>query len=269
MNGDRGSFKGFAGVRVVAFVMAIVAAALSVGLLLRLPTATSIWPVAVTPLTYTFLSAYVLAAVAVLLWVAFTGEIAGLAGIGLTTAVAMAGTAVNLFGLLPSRPDLGPNALLAAIIGVGGLAAFVLGRRLPLRDRRLTSPRVRAACLVVTASLLTLAIPLLLRFPDVMPWEIDLDSGALIGCLFLGSAAYFARATLRPSWPDATGPLAALLAYDVVLTLPLMAHIPVARPQHLAVLYAYIAILITSAILGVYLFLIDRRTRVGTTSALP
>ena len=64
----------------------------------------------------------------------------------------------------------------------------------------------------------------------------------------------------------AAGPLAALLAYDLVLTLPLIAHVQVARPQHMTVLVLYIAVLVSSTILGVYVFLVDRRTRWGTTS---
>ena len=44
----------------------------------------------------------------------------------------------------------------------------------------------------------------------------------------------------------AAGPLAALLAYDLVLTLPLIAHVQVARPQHMTVLVVYIAVLVSS-----------------------
>lgn len=96
-------------------------------------------------------------------------------------------------------------------------------------------------------ALLVLAVPLMMRIPDVLPSSVDVDSGALIGCLFAGSATYFAWGALRPRWPYAAGPLIALLVYDLILVLPLVTHLPVARPEHVAVLVAYFGVLVTTA----------------------
>jgi hypothetical protein len=252
--------------RGLVLAVGLAATVLSVGFLLRWPIATQTWPVSVTPLTYTFLAAYALGLVAALVWVAATAETVGLQGIGLTTAVAFGSMSIVLGGMVGGRPELVTN--LVAVIGlcVGGVVTLAIGLRQPVRDRRLTPPPLRLACLIVAGLLLTLGVPLILRVPDVMPWTLDLDSGALIGGMFLGSAAYFTYGALRSAWPHAAGPLAALLAYDLVLTVPLIAAFPTARPEHVTVLVPYIAVLISTAVLGAYVFLVDRRTRVPTTA---
>lgn len=255
-------------IRAAVLAAGLGAAVLSAGFLLRWPIATATWPVSVTPITYTFLAAYVLGSVAALLWVAATVEMSGLRGIGLTTAVAYGSMAAVLVGMVGARPELIVNVVAAIGLCLGGIVALAFGLRQPVRDRRLTPGPLRVACLIIAVALLTLGVPLVLRVPDVMPWTLDLDSGALIGCLFLGSAAYFAYGALRPAWPNAAGPLAALLAYDLVLTLPLVAHFPIAQPQHVTVLVLYITVLVSTAVLGAYVFLVDRHRRVGTTSGL-
>jgi hypothetical protein len=252
--------------RGLVLAVGFAAAVLSVGFMLRWPIATQTWPVPVTPLTCTFLAAYALGLVAALVWVAATAETVGLQGIGLTTAVAFGSMSIVLLGMVGGRPELVIN--LVAVIGlcVGGVVTFAIGLRQPVHDRRRTPAPLRLTCLIVAGLLLTLGVPLILRVPDVMPWILDLDSGALIGGMFLGSAAYFLYGALRPEWPHASGPLAALLAYDLVLTLPLIAHLPTARPVHATVLVPYIAVLTSTAVLGAYVFLVDRRTRVSTTA---
>ena len=243
--------------------VALAEAVLSVGLLLRWPVATQIWPVSVTPLTYTFLAAYVLGFVVAVVWLTVTRELAGMKGIGLTTAVAFGATLVVLGGMSVEGRQLVATMAAAAILCLAGVATLAVGMRQPVRGDRLTPAPVRAACLIVCGLLLVLGVPLILRVPEVMPWALDLNSGALIGCLFLGSATYFLYGALRPEWPHAAGPLAALLAYDLVLTLPLIAHLPTARPEHVTVLLGYIAVLLSTGLLGAYVFLVDRRTRVG------
>lgn len=253
-------------VRGLALAVALAAAVLSVGFLLHWPIATGTWPVAVTLLTYTFLSAYVLGFVASSVWVAATGETSALQGIGLTTAVAFGSMSVVLVGMAGAWPELVVNLLVVISLCVAGIATLALGLRQPVRDRRMTPAGLRVACLIVCVLLLILGVPLILRLSDVMPWTLDLDSGALIGCMFLGSAAYFLYGALRPAWPNAVGPLLALLAYDVVLMLPLIAHLPTAHTEHVTVLVLYIAVLVSTALLGGYVFLVDRYTRVLTAS---
>jgi hypothetical protein len=253
-------------VRGLALAVASAGAVLSVGFMLQWPIATQAWPVPVTPLTYAFLGAYVLGFAAALAWIAATGEVAGLQGIGLTCAVAFGSMSVVLVGMAGDRPELVTDLLVVIGLCAGGIGTLAFGLRQRVHDGRLTPGPVRVACLIVCGLLLVLGVPLILRVADVMPWSLDLDSGALIGCMFVGSASYFLYGALRAEWPHAAGPLAALLAYDLVLTIPLIGHVPTARPEHLTVLVAYIAVLVSTALLGGYLFLVDRRTRVGTTS---
>jgi hypothetical protein len=253
-------------VRVAAGVAAVLAAILSLGYLLRWPAATGTWPFPVTPLTYTFLSAFSMGLVAALAWVAATGELVGLAGIGLTIAVGYGAMGAVLAGMVAGPQDLAVNLVVAVVLCALGVAVLLYGLRQPPRDQRSTPRPLPAVYLVVSALLLTLGVPLLLRWPDVMPWNLELDSGALIGALFTGSAAYFAFGALRRGWANAAGPLVALLAYDLILTVPLVLHVPVARAQHVTVLLLYIAVLVSSGAVGIWMFAVDRRTRWGTRS---
>jgi hypothetical protein len=239
-------------VRVAAGVAAALTAILSLGYLLRWPAATGTWPLPVTPLTYTFLSAFSMGLVVALAWVAATGELVGLAGIGLTIAVAYGAMAAVLAGMVAGAQDPAVNLVIAVTLCALGAAVLVYGIQQPARDQRPTPRPLPAVYLVISALLLTLGVPLLLRWPDVMPWSLDLDSGALIGALFTGSAAYFGFGALRRGWANAAGPLAALLAYDLVLIVPLVQHIPVALSQHLTVLLLYIAVLATTGLLGIF-----------------
>jgi len=113
--------------------------------------------------------------------------------------------------------------------------------------------------------LFLLGVSLVLRMPDVLPWDIDLDNGTLVGWFFVGSGVYFAFALVRRAWPNATGQLAALLAYDVILALPLILHWPVAKPAHLLVLAMYIAVVVSSLVIGAYVFFVHPRYRWGST----
>jgi hypothetical protein len=254
-------------VRGIAALVAAVVAALAIGYLLQWPIATATWPFPVTPLTYTFLAAYAMGLVAALTWVAVTGELAGLAGIGYTVGVAYGVMTLVLVGMLNAGRDVVVNLAAAVVLCVVGGLVAAYGVMQRARDERPTPRPLPAVYLVVAVLLLTLGLPLLLRWPDVMPWDLDPDSGALIGALFTGSAAYFVFGALRRGWANAAGPLAALLAYDLVLIVPLIQHVPVARPEHMTVLPLYIAVLASSGLLGTWMFAIDRRTRWGSTSA--
>jgi hypothetical protein len=174
--------------------------------------------------------------------------------------------AVVLAGPVAGGQGLIGNLVIVVALGGLGVAVLAYGLRQPPRDQRPTPRPLPAVYLVISALLLTLGVPLLLRSPDVMPWTLDLDSGALIGALFTGSAAYFAFGALRRGWANAAGPLVALLAYDLILTVPLVLHVPVAGAQHMTVLLLYIAVLLSSGALGIWMFLFDRRTRWGTCS---
>jgi hypothetical protein len=260
-----GRLRSLGSLRVILLVAGIGAAGLSAGYLVQSPLATATWPFPVTPLTYQFLAAYTLGTAAVLVWIAVTGELGGVAPLGLTTAVAYAGIGLVLAGLVGREGRLVVNVALSAALVLVGLAGFVYGLRAPLQDaRRMTRPLLGVYALVAVL-LLAIGVPMVLRVPDVMPWEIDLDSGALIGWFFVASAAYFTFALVRPTWPYAAGQLIALFAYDLILAWPLIAHVPAARPVHLAVLTIYIAVVLGSAVLAAYVFFVDRRTRLGST----
>ena len=148
------------------------------------------WPFSVTQITYTFLASYAAGSVATLIWIASTGEMGGLAPFGVTTAVAYGTLSVALLDLLGRDDAVMTKLVVAVLLCAAGIATIGIGLRQPTRDERITPRWLRAACLIVTVLLLMLAVPLVMRIPDVMPWDLDVDSGALIGCLFLGSAAY-------------------------------------------------------------------------------
>ena len=71
---------------------------------------------------------------------------------------------------------------------------------------------------------------------------------------------------MRPVWANAVGQLMAFLAYDLALIVPLTLHVADVVPEQRLSLAGYIAVLVISAVIAIYAFTIDRRTRIGTVT---
>jgi hypothetical protein len=154
------------------------------------------------------------------------------------------------------------NLALAAAVAVIGAVGFVVGRtRAPL-DRRITPQWVRVAFVILAGILIVTGGAMILRVPNILPWNVDLETQQLVGALFVGDAAYFGYAALRPAWPNAAGAWLAFLAYDLILAIPLLNHFAVVREEHRIGLVLYVAVVLTTLVLSAYSLFVDRRTRI-------
>jgi hypothetical protein len=256
--------------RVVLAAIAAAAILLGLGYLLNVPAATATWPFPVTRITYVFLAAVTIAFAVPVAWVAWTGDIAAITGVGLTVAVAYGLFSLVVITLIGANAALAVNLVLGAAVAVLGAVGFLIGRRRVPKDPRPTPQWVRAAFVVLAFILLLTGGAMLLRVPNILPWNVDLETQQLVGALFVGDAAYFLYAALRPAWPHAAGAWLAFLAYDVILIIPLVNHFAVVREEHRLGLLLYVAVVATTLVLSLYSLLVDRRTRIiGTGTSAP
>ena len=247
------------------FVVGIFQLILAVGFFFQQPWATSLWPVPDTPLSYAFIAAILAGGAAPLIWIAFSERFAGLTGYGLGFGIMYAGMALAaiLFFLRSRQAALAEFALVIGV--VAALCVFVFFRT---RQSAVESqPTPRLVRLAFTLEILVLAgvgLFLLLKVPNILPWNISPESSVLYGWVFLGLAFYYLYAVLRPQWVHALGPLLGFLAYDLVLFSPLLARFGSLRPEHVLGQVAATVIIIFSAALGVYYLFLNQGTRLGT-----
>ena len=249
-------------IRLILGAIAAAAILLGIGYLLDVPAATDTWPYEVTRITYVFLAAVTIAFAVPVAWVAWTGDLAALAGIGVTVAVAYGLFSVVVLTLVGGDSRLVFNLVLGVAVAAIGAVGFRVGvRRAPL-DARVTPQWVRAVFVALAVILILGGGAMLLRVPNVLPWNVDLETQQLVGTLFVGDAAYFLYAAARPAWPHAAGAWLAFLAYDVILAIPLVNHFAVVRDEHRLGLVLYVAVVASTLVLSLYSLAIDRRTRI-------
>ena len=239
-----------------------VAAISAAAFLLGVPVVIGGWPFTVTPLTHTFLASLALAFALPLVWIARTRDYGAILGIAAAVAIGFLGSAARLLPIAVSEPRLWPNAAFAVVVGVAGLAAYAWAGRRPIRDDRPTPLPVRLSFAGFAAILILAGVLMILETPNVLPWRIDLHSQALVGSFFVGAAAYFLVGVARPSWGNAAGQLMSFLIYDIVLFVPLASQLGTVRPEHRLALLVYLGVLVYSALLASYYFLIDPQRRV-------
>jgi hypothetical protein len=233
------------------------------GFFWQLPWAIGSWPWPDGRLSYTFVAAIIAAIAAALIWLGATGEFRPMAAGALSLIVMMGGMSLYLWQLYARRGEetLLVYALATAAIAIVNLFIFLWAHRLPVRDLRPTPRPVLYSyalfCLVLTA----VALALFWRLPTVMPWPLNADTSILIGCIFLGNAAYFLYALLYRRWYTAAPQLWSFLAYDVVLIGRLVMHANQVAPEHLPSLIVYTAVLLFSGGLAIYYLFIHRQTR--------
>jgi hypothetical protein len=102
---------------------------------------------------------------------------------------------------------------------------------------------------------------LIFKVPNTIPWKITPELSVVIGGMFLGAAAYFVYALLRPSWVNSAGQLVGFLAYDVVLIVPFLTRLPSAAPEVRLGLTIYTAVVTLSGLLAIYYLFIHKPTR--------
>jgi hypothetical protein len=204
-----------------SLLLAICAAQLffAVAFFFQWPLAVNLWPFeGTTPLTYIFIASIFAAAAASTLWPIITGNYGALAGVGLDYAVILAPMSAYILWLGLAGGDSGK--IIYGVICAGGalfgLWLFWWSQRLPMPDESIPiPPLVRWSFIVFVVALLYTSTRLFLQIPTI-PWPLTPELSVIVGCIFLGAAAYFIYALLRPSWANAGGQLSGFLMYDLV-----------------------------------------------------
>jgi hypothetical protein len=268
--------------RWLAAAFAVIWGTIAIGLGFRQPWATWIWPFADGRLLYIFLASIAAAVAAPLAWLALVDEPAALAGIAADGIAIGAGLTIALVSLGIARGD---SRLLIYAAGAAGsamvaIAIFRAAHAWPIRDRTPAPRLVRFAFAVFVAVLLAVAGSLILRIKGVFPWDLPSGTGALVGVMFLGAAAYFAYGFWRNAWAHAGGQLIGFLAYDAVLAIPYLeafrgrnqsttatdmygyAITSSANQVHALSLALYLGVIFLSAAIAVYYLFIHGPTRI-------
>lgn len=231
------------------WTVALVQAALGLGLLAGVTTLTSRWPFeGTTPLTFTFVASILLAAAASTAWCVLADEPAGLAGVGLDyLAILVPLLVVLLVADVEDRWTLVGAVLPTLVFGVWMVVVF---GRLPAQERPTPAP-VRWAFVGFAAALVVVA-GALFAGRDILPWPVTRQLGVVVGIMFLGAAAYFVFGAVRARWTHAGGQLAGFLAYDLVLIGPLAARVPDVTEEDAVSLAVYLAVIVSSGLLAAW-----------------
>ncbi|MCI0554160.1 MAG: hypothetical protein L0287_24685 [Anaerolineae bacterium] len=238
---------------------------LAAGFFFQQAWATALWPVPDTRLSYTFIAAILAGGGAPLIWAGLSGQLASLAGYGMSFGIMYAGMGISalLFYLGTQNPVLAWFALVMGLLAALGGIIFMRTRHLSHVDQ--STPRIVIYAFIAEVLVLAGAgILLILKVPSTLPWNLSGESSVLYGWVFLGLAFYYLYAVLNPQWIHALGPLLGFLVYDLVLFSPLFARFGNLQPEHVRGQVAASVIIIFSAALGVYYLFVNPSTRIGT-----
>jgi hypothetical protein len=242
-------------------ILSLIAA---VGLSLRISPFTAIWPLGDASEVHLYLSAYIAAIGVSLLWIGVSGELGAAVAGGISLTVTYTGLAISLFVLSRGATDLrlSAAALLCAGVAVLSAAAARWLRRYPIRDARPLPQAMRLSFAAFALLLGVVGSAVLVHMPNIFPLMLGPAAAALVGCSFLGSAAYFLYSLTFPVWSNAYAQLCGFLAYDLVLIVPFVLRLGTIDGAHLPALLTNLAVLVYSGALAVFYLLIARATRV-------
>jgi hypothetical protein len=252
----------------VLLVVGILQLILAVGFFFQQSWATSLWPVPDTRLSYAFVAAILAGGAAPQIWVALSGQFAGLTGYGLGFGIMYGGMAIAafLFYLRNQRTALLGFALVIGLVAV--LCTLLFLRAPGVSPASQPTPRIVTLAFVLEVLVLAGAgLLLLLKVPNTLPWNLSPESSVLYGWVFLGLAFYYLYAIIRPQWIHALGPLLGFLVYDLVLFSPLFSRFGSLQPEHVRGQVAATVIIIFSTALGLYYLFVNPATRLGAKTS--
>lgn len=248
--------------RAVLWFVVLAQTVMTIGFVFHVPAITSLWPVAVTPLSYTFIGSILAAAAVSTAWVLWTREDAALAGVALDYITIFVPTAILLVQLADGNTyQLAFAAACAVTVGFG-LYMFRVTWLAPVKDPRPMPRLVYASFAVFAITLVIVGGLLVTRTPNILPWSVTPEFGAIVGWMFLGAATYFVYALVRPGWYNAAGQLAGFLIYDLVLIVPLGQRlINNTAPELRTNLLIYLTVIVYSGVLAAYYLFVNPATR--------
>jgi hypothetical protein len=254
--------------RMFMFLVCGVQAAFALGYVFQWPFATRLWPLAYTnQTTFFFIGSIYAAAAASTVWCLVTKEYGALAGISLDYAAILIPTSIFTFQISGSSSALRTFSVVALIGGVFGLGMLLWSLRIPIRDPRPMPRLVRWAFVAFIILLVIVGGRMVLKEPNLLPWSVMMEGQVMYGWMFLGAAAYFAYALVRPSWHNSAGQLAGFLTYDVILIVPFLLLLPTINSDRLPNLIIYLVVVSFSGLLAIYYLFINPATRMVRAAA--
>ncbi len=252
-------------IRASVFIGGLMAMALALGFVFRIPGAIHLWPWEDGRYSYLFIGSIIAAASSAMLWVGWIGDLGALPAGSLNILVIAVTTSIYFFklGFGDGRSNLILFGITSALIAMTSGAAFWWSRQIPLRASLPTPGLVKVSFAVFIAALVLAGGALILRAP-IFPWALNPDSSVIFGCIFLGDACYFLYGLLYPRWHNALGQLLSFLVYDLVLFVPFVVLFNTVNPARILNLVVYLAVLVYSGGLAVYYLFINPKTRFGT-----
>jgi hypothetical protein len=245
---------------IIAFVQLII----GLGFAFRLPFATSLWPFSYTgAMSYIFLGSIAIAASASTLWCIWEREYGALSGIALDYIAIFFALGIFVFQMTPGNSRQTWLGVAGILGGVFGVLLFLYTVRIPITPHPPLPRLVRISFVVFIIALVVVGSQMVLRRPNVIPWDLTETASVIYGWMFLGAALYFAYTLARPSWHNAGGQLAGFLAYDLVLILPFLQRLPTIQPQYQLSQIIYLAVILYSGALAIYYLFIKPQTRLS------
>jgi hypothetical protein len=214
-------------------------------------------------MSFIFLASIFAAAAASTLWAVLAGESRGLTGIALDYLMILVPMSILVFQLAASGRSsslmiFGVICVLGALFGLG---LGLWSRRMPVHDTRPVPRLVRWSFGFFVIALIIAGGALVLKTPNILPWQVTTVSAVIYGWMFLGAAAYFGYGLLRPGWYNAAGQLVGFLAYDVVLIWPFLTQFPTISDQARPSLIIYTLVVSLSALMAIFYLFINPTTR--------
>lgn len=250
-------------IRAILYVVAIAQAVVALLFIFQFAPVTRLWPLNYTnALTFIFIGSIFAAAAASTLWVLLAREDGAVRGILLDYLIILTPLTIFAFQLAPRNSEMLAFAIVSLITVVFAIFMLLHVRHIPIRDTRSVPRIVRWSFATFVVALTIVGTMLVLKRPNVLPWQITPEGSVFYGWMFLGAGVYFLYALLRPGWGNTAGQLVGFLAYDLVLIIPFIARLPNLPPQYLAGQIIYLAVIIYSGVLAVYYLFINPGTRI-------
>jgi len=246
--------------RVALFVISGAQAVIALAFILQVQAVTGLWPlVSTTPLSFTFIGSIFAAAAASTLWCLFVREDGALSGIALDYIAILLPVTILMIQVAEGRASYIVYGIVCAGGALFGLILWFQTVRVPIRRAPPTPQLVYWSFVVFVIALMIAGVALILKSPNILPWNVTPETGAVFGWMFIGAAAYFNYAVVRPGWHSAGGQLAGFLIYDVILIVPFLQRLSTNGPT--VNLVIYLAVVIYSGVLATYFLFVNPVTR--------
>ncbi len=254
--------------RLIQVVFSIFLLVLAAGFIFQWSWAINLWPWSdyyTKPhvLSFLFMGSICAAIGVPSLWVAIVNDVGAARAGALDLLISF--TAISIFMFQGYASSNNQRLLIGGIVlGFGALSTLVvlfLSARIPIADPRPMPTPVRIAFAIFAVTLIIVGSSLVLKTPNILPWQLSVEGSVVYGWIFLGAATYFTLAVFDPSWHNAAGQLLGFLAYDIVLIVPFIQHFSDVIPELRLNLIVYTLVVVSSALLAIYYLFIHPSTR--------